>query len=102
MALWIIIYLVTGFGMFWILNKEDEFFAMKLRKFVESKYDSEYDRNEVLSEYVRSTRWIPTEVKPWMLALAIILSLVIWTLWPIVTVVCGIIYWWQYRKLTTK
>lgn len=90
----LVIYLTIGMGVFWILSE----WQAKLRTNLYEKTE----RIEAYQEYGRRTTWIPKTVNVWITLTAIALGIVIWMLWPIVSIGSTIWYELTYKKLLRK
>ena len=99
-VLWIIIYLVAGFGFFWLLYQEDLAFQLKLAKVPEND-DPEKARIRLhkLDKYMKRTRLAPKRYSKALLVWTIPLAILTWGLWPIMTIVVGIWYAMMYRTV---
>ena len=93
--LMVIIYLVMGFGAFWVLNEEKKHFETKIMKWTEDSVTND----ENLNRFFRSITYIPKSVNSFTMEFAIILALVIWAAWPVMFIGCGIWYYASFKRI---
>lgn len=92
--MWAIIYLVAGFGAYWIVCQE----GLHIRDMIEKKFGDKAD--DVYADYYRRTQFIPQIHSVFMyILLAAVLIVGIWILWPIIAIGGGIYEWFVYRHV---
>ena len=92
--LWVIIYLVAGFGAYWIVFKMNCCIENEIvKKFGEKA-------NDVHADYSRRTQIVPQIHSMAMyFALFVVALIGAWVLWPVMAVGCGIYEWFTYRHV---
>lgn len=92
--LWVIIYLVAGFGAYWITYMEDKHIRKEfINKFGERAID-------VYTEYHQKTQYIPKNQSFRMyILLLIVVFIAVWVLWPLFGIIGGIYEWCVYKHL---
>lgn len=98
-ALYVLIYLVIGFGGFWICTKKlDTYYEKKLMK----RYPG---REDIIEEYKKnkSSIWFPDcdscSSAVLLIIVSVILGILVWGLWP-VAIIFGCAYrYYKYKKV---
>ena len=92
--LWVIIYLVVGFGAYWINAQKGLF----IRSAIEKKFG---DRaNDVYTEYWKRTQYIPkTHSVAIRIAIIMVALLSVCFLWPLYAIGGGIYEWLVYKRI---
>lgn len=92
--LWVIIYLVAGFGAYWIHMQEYNCIMGK----IENKFTDH--ASEVYYDFYHKTQLTPKTGSQFCLIMIGLLSVTaIWTLWPLFVIVGGIYEWLVYKHL---
>lgn len=82
-ALWIIIYLMVGFGAYWLNSKRDARINSQIRDFMLSKGEVVY--RTWLNENA-TKNFIPSKFNVFTVIAVLILSAAVWALWPLVII----------------
>lgn len=92
--LWTMIYLVIGFGAYWLHMQEFIYIMNKIeKKFTDHASEVYYDFNH-------RTQWTPKiESQFCLVMIGLLATLAVWTLWPLFVIGGGIYEWAVYKYL---
>ena len=92
--LWVIIYLVAGFGACWISVQE----GLYIKNQIAIKFGMRAD--DVYREFMCKTQFIPqTESANLIVLMGFLAFIALWILWPLFTIGGGIHEWFVYKRV---
>ena len=92
--LWVMIYLVAGFGAYWLTFKE----GLYIREALVKRFGDKAD--DVYADYRRKTQFDPEIHSVSMyVVLLIVIIIGVWWVWPIFAIGGGIYEWFVYRHV---
>ena len=82
---WIIAYAIMGFGAYWLVAKQEDYYKLDLfKRFEETGYLA-------VTKYMeRKYLWAPKKVNGFTVCIAFIVSALVWAAWPMVVIVVAI------------
>lgn len=83
MVMWIIVYLVAGFGVYWLINREDEKIKSKINESLKDDEDYQQMKQWKLSQKLTDGL---SKTPVIMIIAALIVGIAVWALWPLIAI----------------